>query len=70
MAVSLTELLKLARNTRINGTKNLWLCFIFARFGGRLSMSFDGSTRDSTVTQRHFVFALVHDEAFIRRFCT
>ncbi len=29
-------------------------------------MSFDDSTSDSTVTRRHFVFALGRDEAFIR----
>ncbi len=28
-------------------------------------MSFDGSTSDSTVTRRHFVFALGRDEALI-----
>ncbi len=31
-------------------------------------MSFDDSTSDSTVTLRHFVFALGRDEAFIRHF--
>ncbi len=28
-------------------------------------MCFDDSTSDSTVTRRHFVFALAGDEAFI-----
>ncbi len=37
-------------------------------FGGRLSMNFDDSTSDSTVTRRHFLFALGRDEAFLRRF--
>ena len=31
-------------------------------------MILDDSTSDSTVTRRHFVFALGSDEAFIRRF--
>ncbi len=59
----------LARNTRINSTKVLCLSFIFVLFGSRLSMSFDDSTSDSTITPRHFVFALGRDEAFIQRFC-
>ncbi len=42
--------------------------FLFVLFGGRLSMSFDDSTSDSTVTRRHFVFVLGRDEAFILRF--
>ncbi len=34
----------------------------FVLFGGRLSMSFDDSTSDRTVTRRHFVFVLGRDE--------
>ncbi len=38
--------------------QKLWLSFLFVLFGGGLSTSFEDSTNDSTVTRRHFVFAL------------
>ena len=67
---SFTELVKLARNTPLNGTDKKYHInsvaeVSFVLFGGRLSMSFDDSTSDSTVTRLHFVALMGSDEVFI-----